>query len=173
MFTDSAQGDESNRTRVLLFAFGILVAIALVAVLLYSKLAPAPSAGVPVERGLETAVRAGDPTYDKYHKLVRLENLNYFTSKNMLGQILASGTGRLVNTTDKVLVGVELTGTVYGKDNKVLASAIALPVPKVRPRLAPQETMQITVAIDDLANGTKEADLYDIRIELTGLQFAE
>jgi hypothetical protein len=173
VFTDSAQQDESSRTKVLLLAFGVLIALALVAVLVYSKLAPEPTPGVQAPRGLTNALRAGDPTFDRYKKLIRLENLNYFTSKNMLSQILASGTGRLVNTSDKALVGVELTGTVYGKDSKVLATSVALPVPKVRARLAPQETMPITVAIDGLPNGTKESDLYDIQIEVTGLQFAE
>jgi len=173
MFTESTQQGESARTKTLLVAFGLLIAVALVAVVLYSKLAPAPEPGKPIVRGLQNAHRAGDPTFDRYKKLIRLENPNYFTSKNMLGQILASGTGRIVNTSDKAIVGLELTGTVYGKDNKVLATDVALPVPKVRTRLAPQEHMQVTVAIDSLPNGTKDGDLYDITIEVTGLEFEQ
>jgi hypothetical protein len=174
MFTESAGQDESGRTKVLLVAFGVLIAVALVGVLLYSRVAPAPDpAAAPAQRGLENALRAGDPTFERYRKLVRLENQDYFTSKNMLGQILASGTGRIVNTGDRALVGVELTGTVYGKDSKVLATSIALPVPRVRERLDPQERMQFTVAIDGIPNGTREGDLWDIRVELTGLAFEE
>lgn len=170
MFSQSGDREDAGRSRVVLIVFAVAIAALVGGVVLFSKLAPAPAASSPTARGLANGVHAGDPTYERYSKLVRLDKQEYYTSSNMLGQMLASGTGTLINTSDKTLTGVELTGTVIGKGDKVLATAIALPVPRVRATLPPQGSMPFTVAIDGLPKDTKKSDIVDIRVVLTGLE---
>jgi hypothetical protein len=169
MFEQAKDRVDTGRSRVLLIAFGVVVALVVVGVLLSSRCSSVPVSNDVTPRGLANASRAGDPVFDKYKLLVQLQKKEYFTQANMLGQLSAFGKGRLVNLSDKTITGVELRGNVVGAENKLLATTVAIPVPRVKESIPPRGSMEYTVNIQNVPNGIKEKDIYDINVELEGL----
>jgi hypothetical protein len=168
MFEQTKEEPGTGRSRVLLMAFGAVIALAVIGVLLFSRLSTAaPEDEGP--RGLVNARRAGDPVFEKYRKLVQLQKPEYYTQQNMIGQYSAFGRAMLVNLSDRTLTGVELTGRVIGAEDKLLAETVAVPVPRKKASIPPEGSMPVTVNIQNIPNGIKEKDIYDIRIELSGL----
>ena len=172
MFNQSTEQVETGRSRVLLIVFGIVIAAVVGGVLLYSSLSP-PSAESETREVLPNVSRAGDPVFEEYKNLVQLQKKEYFTQPNMLGQITALGTGIILNLSDKTITGVELRGKVIGKDDKLLATTLAYPVPRRQPSIPPRGQLKYTVSIRNVPNDIKVKDIYDISVELEGLVVEE
>lgn len=169
MFQNGNDGAEKGRSRMIMAAAAVAVVLIFGAVLLWGTFSPEPPAPLPAERGLPNAKHAGDPDFEKNKGLVSLVNKKFFTQANMLGQNQALATGDIMNFTDKTLTGVELRGSVIGKDGQVKATTLAAPVPRVHQQIAPNKSVAYTVRIDG-APPTHEID--DITVEVVGLEFA-
>jgi hypothetical protein len=166
MFEQSDERDDKVRSRIIVAVAGIGVAAIIGAIVLYGALRPATSSDAPkAPPSLPNAKHAGDPEFDHNVGLVALTEKKFFTQANMLGQVQAVMTGTIRNFNDRPVVGIELRGIVLGPDGKVIASAIAMPVPKRYDQIPPKGNVPYAVTVDGVPNG----QIDDMQIEVVGL----
>jgi hypothetical protein len=163
-----AQRGDTGRSRALIAIFGVVLALVVAGALAYSRFSPEPEPTVAApQRGLENAVRAGNPEFDGLVKVVQLRDLQKQTARNLLGQHIGILKGQIANMSDKTITGIELRGNAYGMDSKVVATSLALPVPRVRESIPPHSTMPFTVTIDAIPDPKKVADM---TVDIEGLE---
>ncbi len=171
IFQAAENKEDKGRARLVMAVVGLIVALVGAGVIYLSTIwgpdpgdLPAPQAGLP------GASHAGEPVFEKYHTLVQLADKKYFTAANLLGQTQAMARGKILNMSDKTVTGVELRGKVIGKQDKVLATALAAPVPRKIPSIPPKGTVEFNVTIDGIPRGE---EIMDITVEIEGLMVQE
>jgi len=158
---------EQNRSRGLL-AVGAIAALML-AILIFA-LVMTKSAG---DREVEKMARAGSPEFDAYKDKVTVEvdPDGKMVYPNMIGMWQLEARAKLTNRGNRELTGVEVVGKMLDFEDKVIAQAIKLQIPRVRKDpLKPGESMNIVLKVDAPQKIT-ENDVKDITIELRGLRF--
>ncbi len=160
-------GAEQDRSRALLIvgAIAVLVMAALITMLVMTK----PES----VKEVENMVRAGSPEFETYKNKVELEvdPNDKIVHPNMMGMWQLEVRARLHNRGDRPLIGVEVLGKMYDLEDKIIAQARSLPIPRVRKDpLNPGESMRISVKVDAPGNVT-EAEVKDMLLELNGLRF--
>jgi hypothetical protein len=160
-------GVDQHRPRALLVAFAIA---ALMLAILIAALAMTKSSA---DREVENMARAGSPEFDAYKDKVRLEvdPEDKMVYDNWIGMWQLQAKAKLSNLGDRDLLGVEVIGKMIDHEDKVIAQAVKMPIPRVqRGPLKPGESTTIAVKVDAPQKIT-EADVKDITIELRGLRF--
>jgi hypothetical protein len=166
MFEQTDDRDDKIRTRIIMVLAGIGVALIIGGIIVFGMFQPTPSPDAPkAPVGLPEAKHAGDPDFDKNVGLVALTEKKFFTQANMLGQRQAVMTGNIRNFTDKTIIGIELKGTVLGANNKVMAAAIAMPVPRRYDQIRSKGNIPYAVTVD----GVPDGEIEDMTIEVVGL----
>lgn len=167
MFEQTDDRDDKVRSRIILVVAGVGVAAIIAGIMLFGALRPSASPDAPPPPpGLPNAKHAGDPEFDQYVGLVALTEKKFFTQANMLGQVQAVMTGNIRNFNDRPVAGIELKGVVLGPDGKVLASAIAMPVPKRYEQIPAKGNIPYAVTVDGVPSNQP---LDDMQIEVVGL----
>ncbi len=171
MFSNTEDAGNRNRTWTIMIVAAAAVVLVGAAALLLGVFQGSGAGSAPVQaQGLPNAKRAGDPEFEQNKGLVGLVNKKFYTQANMLGQRQALAKGEIVNFTGRVILGVELRGKVIGKDGTVLATALAMPVPKVYEKISPGGSIPYSVTIDGVP---QKAELDDMTLELEGLVLGE
>jgi len=158
---------EQDRSRGLLFVGAIA---ALMLAILIIALVMTKSTG---DREVENMARAGSPEFDAYKDKVTVEvdpeaKMVY---PNMIGMWQLEARAKLTNRGDRELTGVEVVGKMLDLEDKVIAQAIKLPIPRARKDpLKPGESMNIVLKVDAPQKITED-EVKDITIELRGLRF--
>ena len=158
---------EQGRSRGLLVVGAIA---ALMLAILIIALAMTKSSG---DREVENMARAGSPEFDAYKDKVTVEvdPDGKMVYPNFIGMWQLQARAKLTNRGDRELTGVEVVGKMIDLEDKVIAQAVTLPIPRVRKEpLKPGESIDISVKVDAPGKIT-EADVKDITIELRGLRF--
>jgi hypothetical protein len=158
---------EQTRPRALL-AVGAIAALML-GVLIVALVMTRPSS----DREFENMVRAGSPEFDAYKDKVALEidPDGKVVYDNWLGMWQLQAKAKLSNLGDRELLSVEVIGKMLDHQDKVIAHAIKLPIPRGRQApLKPGESTNIYIKVDAPPKVT-EAEVKDITIELRGLRF--
>ena len=158
---------EQGRSRGLLVVGAIA---ALMLAILIIALAMTKSSG---DREVENMARAGSPEFDAYKGKVTLEvdPDGKMVYPNFIGMWQLQARAKLTNRGDRELTGVEVVGKMIDLEDKVIAQAVSLTIPRVRKEpLKPGESIDISVKVDAPGKIT-EADVKDITIELRGLRF--
>jgi hypothetical protein len=90
---------------------------------------------------------------------------------NMIGMWQLEARAKVTNRGDRELTGVEVIGKMFDLEDKVIAQAIRLPIPRSRKDpLKPGESMNIVLKVDAPQKITED-EVKDITIELRGLRF--
>jgi hypothetical protein len=158
---------EQNRSRGLLVVGAIaafMLAILIIALVITK------STG---DREAENMARAGSPEFDAYKDKVTVEvdPEGKMVYPNMIGMWQLEARATLTNRGDRELTGVEVIGKMLDLEDKVIAQAVRLPIPRVRKDpLKPGQSINIVLKVDAPQKIT-EADVKDITIELRGLRF--
>jgi len=166
MFEQSDDSVDKTRSRIIMVLAGVGVAALLGGLLLFGRFNSEPPAAPPPPPRLANAKHAGDPEFDKYNGLVAIVNKKFFTQSNMLGQRQAVIQGTLANFSDKPVLGVELRGTVLGAGGTVMATTLAMPVPKKYDQIPPRGSVAFAVTVDGVP---AEGEIEDITIAVEGL----
>jgi hypothetical protein len=169
MFEQTDESVDKVRSRIIMGLAGVAVALIVGAILLFGAFDSTPPEAPQPPPGLPDAKHAGDPEFDKYIGLVAVVNKKFFTQANMLGQRQAVCTGTIANFTDRTVTGVELRGTVYGAGGKVIATTLAMPVPRRFESISPKGRVDFAITIDGVP---REGEIEDITVDLEGLAFA-
>jgi hypothetical protein len=160
-------GVNQGRPRALLIA-GAGAAL-LLGVLIVALVMTKPS----IDQESENMVRAGSPEFDAYKNKVVLEidPDSRMVYPNMIGMWTLRAKAKLSNLGDRELASVEVIGKLIDYEDKVIAQAVKLPVPRDNPGpLKPGESYDISIGVDAPSKVT-EAEVKNITIELRGLRF--
>lgn len=177
--SETEQMAEQRRSRMLMLLGGVgALALAVVILLLAKGTRPTPTmvTGERLPGGeqipLDNALRTGSPDFDGYKSKVTLENLDKLASSNPLGMTQLYVNAKLTNRGDRTITGIEiaLRAMSLAQPGKALAFNYSQPIPRKQSKLAPGESMPVTMKLD-LPSKISEREVSDLVPEITGLRF--
>jgi hypothetical protein len=115
---------------------------------------------------LANAIRPGSPDFEKYKKLIALDDPEADQSPRALGDIVMTLTTTVRNFTGRTITGLEIKGTVVDHDGKPVKenTIIVIPIKSV-PELDANKTMHVSVLLEGF---TDSDDRANIKMEVTG-----
>jgi len=163
--------EKSRTTLIVIVAAIAAVVIAAVFYLLMRKAsAPAPPAT------LQGAVRPGSPDWDKYSKLIVLDDpadcpgdssrFCAVEAKRALGDIQMTLRATVRNLTGRTITGLEVTAAVVDHQEKPVRQRTRIVIPSTAiAELLPNKTTSVSVLIDGF---TDSDDRANVKMDVTG-----
>ena len=153
--------EKSRRTLIIVVA---AVAAAFIAgffyLLMRSTSAPMPSPA------LAGAIRAGSPDFEKYGKLIVLDQKEADEARRALGDIVMTLHATVRNFTGRTVTGLEVHGSVVDHDGKAVKEITVVVIPQPgHPELDPNKTMRASVMLEGF---TDSDDRANFKMEVTG-----
>lgn len=157
--------------RIILLAVG-LVSLLLIAGLLYLRSRPgAPRGGGAAQQPrLENATRAGAPDFEKYQKLIVMDEPDALESGTALGGKRMDLRTTVRNFTGRTLGGLEVHGVMVDLDGKTVKERTVIVVPNRQPELENNKTIDVNVALENFTEEQWQARA-NYRMEVTGFSF--
>src|ERR1041385_8198193 len=152
--------DKSRRTLIIVVAVIAAVFIGGFFYLLLRKSvasSPAPT--------LQGAIRPGSPEWDRYAKLVALDDPEADEAKRALGDTVMTLQTTARNFTGKTITGLEIRGAVVDHDGKPVKQRTVVVIPGRQAELDPNKTMRVAILLDGF---TDEDDRANIKMEVAG-----
>ncbi|SRR5712692_119966 len=118
---------------------------------------------------LENAIRAGSPDFEKYKKLIALDDPEADESPRALGDIVMTVHTTARNFTGRTITGLEVRAAVVDHQNQPVKerTVVVIPTPD-RDQLEPNKTMFVGVRLEGM---TESDDRANIKMEVTGFRF--
>jgi len=161
MPTEHSIPEEKSRTKLIV----VVAAIAAVVIGGFFYLLLRKSVATSPPRTLQGAIRPGSPDWDKYIKLVALDDPEADEAKRALGDTVMTLHTTVRNFTGRTLTGLEVRGAVVDHDGKPVKERTVVMIPSRQPELDPNKTMRVSILIDGF---TDEDDRANIKMEVTG-----
>ncbi len=118
---------------------------------------------------LDNAVRAGSPDFDKYKKLIPLDDPEADESPRALGDIVMTLHTTARNFTGRTIAGLEVHAAVVDHQNQPVKERTVVVLPNSeRGELEPNKTMFVGVRLEGM---TDSDDRANIKMEVTGFRF--
>jgi hypothetical protein len=114
---------------------------------------------------LQGAIRPGSTDWDKYIKLIALDDPEADEAKRALGDTVMTLHTIARNFTGRTIAGLEVRGAVVDHDGKAVKQRTVVVVPGRQAELEPNKTMRVSILIDGF---TDEDDRANIKMEVTG-----
>jgi len=150
----------------------IIIAVALVAAVLiggvfYVLMRKSMRDSPPLQ--LDNAIRAGSPDFEKYKKLIPLDDPEADESPRALGDIVMTLHTTARNFTGRTIIGLEVHAAVVDHQNQPVKERTVLVIPfPDREELEPNKTMFVGVRLEGM---TETDDRANIKMEVTGFRF--
>ena len=156
--------DKSSRTIIIVVA---VVAAVLIGGLFYLLMRKSMR-DTPLLR-LDNAIRAGAPDFEKYKKLIALDDPEADESPRALGDIVMTLHTTARNFTGRTIIGLEVRAAVVDHQNQPVKerTVVVIPLPD-REELEPNKTMFVGVRLEGM---TDTDDRANIKMEVTGFRF--
>jgi hypothetical protein len=120
---------------------------------------------------LDNVARAGSADFDAYKDKLEFEYIDKMVYPSMMGLWQLQVRARMHNRGDRPVTGVEVVGKMLAMDDKVIAQATTVPIPRIRREpLNPGESIEFIVKVD-APGKVSEAEVKDIVVEVRGLRF--
>ncbi len=116
---------------------------------------------------LENAIRPGSAEFDKYVKLIVLEEPEADEAKRALGDTVMTLQTTVRNFTGRTITGLEIRGAVVDHDGKPVKEKTLVMIPGRQSELEPNKTMKAALMLEGF---TEEDDRANIRMEVTGFR---
>jgi hypothetical protein len=152
--------DKPRRTLIIVVA---VIAAVLAGGLFYLLLRKSVAPSVPPT--LQGAIRRGSADWDKYSKLIALDDPEADEAKRALGDTVMTLQTTARNFTGRTITGLEVRGTVVDHDGKPVKERTLVVVPARQVELDPNKTMRVSILIDGFSDSDDRAN---IKIEVTG-----
>ena len=152
--------DKPRRTLVIVVA---VIAAVLIGGLFYLLLRKSVAPSVPPT--LQGAIRRGSPDWDKYGKLIALDDPEADEAKRALGDTVMTLQTTARNFTGRTITGLEVRGAVIDHDGKPVKERTLVVVPGRQAELDPNKTMRVSILIDGFSDSDDRAN---IKMEVTG-----
>ena len=114
---------------------------------------------------LQGAIRKGSPDWDKYIKLIALDDPEADEAKRALGDTVMTLQTTARNFTGRTITGLEVRAAVVDHDGKAVKERTLVVVPGRQPQLDPNKTMRVSILIDGFSD---EDDRANIKMEVMG-----
>src|SRR5438874_5895292 len=125
--------------------------------------------GVSQSPKLENAIRPGSPDWDKYQKLIALDDPEADEAKRALGDIVMTLHTTARNFTGRPIDGLEVRAAVLDHQDHPVKEETVVVIPRPgRTELDPNKTAQVSVTIYGF---TEADDRAKIKMEVTGFKF--
>jgi hypothetical protein len=152
--------DKSRRTLIIVFAIVAAVLIGGFFYLLLRKtVAPTPPAT------LQGAIRPGSPDWDKYNKLIVLDEQEADEAKRALGDTVMSLHATVRNLTGRTITGLEIKGAVVDHDGRSVKERTMVVIPGRQAELEPNKTMKVALMLEGFSDSDDRAN---IKLEVAG-----
>jgi len=152
--------DKSRRTLIIVFAIVAAVLIGGFFYLLLRKtVAPTPPAT------LQGAIRPGSADWDKYNKLIVLDEQEADEAKRALGDTVMSLHATVRNLTGRTINGLEIKGAVVDHDGRSVKERTIVVIPGRQAELEPNKTMKVALMLEGFSDSDDRAN---IKLEVTG-----
>ena len=152
--------DKSRRTLIIVFAIVAAVLIGGFFYLLLRKtVAPTPPAT------LQGAIRPGSADWDKYNKLIVLDEQEADEAKRALGDTVMSLHATVRNLTGRAINGLEIKGAVVDHDGRSVKERTIAVIPGRQAELEPNKTMKVALMLEGFSDSDDRAN---IKLEVTG-----
>ena len=152
--------DKPRRNLIIVVA---IIAAVLIGGLFYLLLRKSVAPSVPP--GLQGAIRSGSPDWDKYIKLIALDDPEADEAKRALGDTVMTLHTTVRNFTGRTITGLEMRGAVVDHDGKPVKERTLVVIPGRQAELEPNKTMRVSILIDGFSDSDDRAN---IKIEVTG-----
>jgi hypothetical protein len=152
--------DKSHRTLIIVVAVVAAVFIGGFFYLLLRNTAtptPAPT--------LQGAIRSGSPDWEKYSKLIALDEPEADEAKRALGDTVMTLHTTVRNFTGRTIVGLEMRGAVVDHDGKPVKERTLVMIPGRQSELEPNKTMKVSMMLDRFKDTDDRAN---IKMEVSG-----
>jgi hypothetical protein len=156
----SIPDDKSRRTLIIVIA---VVAAILIGGFFYLLLRSTASGNQSPR--LANAVRVGAPDFEKYQKLIVLEEPVADEAKRALGDTVMTLQTTVRNFTGHTITGLEIKGAVVDHDNKPVKERTLVVIPGRQSELDPNKTMKLSMILEGF---TDSDDRANIKMEVTG-----
>lgn len=152
--------DKSRRSLIIVFA---IVAALLIGGFFYLLLRKTVTpAAAPTLQG---AVRPGTPDWEKYSKLIVLDEPEADEAKRALGDTVMSLHATVRNLTGRTITGLEIKGAVVDHDGRPVKERSIVVIPGKQSELDPNKTMKAALMLEGF---TDNDDRANIKMEVTG-----
>lgn len=153
--------EDKSRRKLIIFvaAFAAAFIAAFFYLLLRNTAVPSPP---PTLAG---AVRAGSPDFEKYSKLIVLDEQEADEAKRTMGDTVMSLHTTVRNLTGRTISGLEIRGAVVDHDGKPVKERTVVVIPGRQPELDPNKTMKASVMLEGFKDSDDRAN---IKMEVTG-----
>ena len=154
---------EEKSSRTLIIVVAVIAALA-IGGFFYILMRKSVATGPPPS--LQGAIRQGSPDWDKYLKLIALDDPEADEAKRALGDTIMTLHTTARNFTGRTITGLEIRGSVVDSDGKPVKQRTLVAVPSQRqPELDPLKTMRVSIMIDGFSDSDNRAN---IKMEVTG-----
>jgi hypothetical protein len=154
--------EEKSRRTLIIFvaAFAAAFIAAFFYLLMRNVAAPSPP---PT---LANAIRPGSPEWDKYSKLIALDEPEADEAKRALGDTVMTLQTTARNFTGRTITGLEIHAAVVNHDGKPVKERTLVVIPRPdHPELDPNKTMKVAVKLEGF---TDSDDRANIKMDITG-----
>ena len=153
--------EDKSRRKLIIFvaAFAAAFIAAFFYLLLRNTAAPTPP---PTLAG---AVRQGSPDFEKYSKLIVLDEQEADEAKRTMGDTVMSLHTTVRNLTGRTITGLEIHGAVVDHDGKAVKERTVVVIPGRQPELDPNKTLKVSVMLEGFKDSDDRAN---IKMEVTG-----
>jgi len=151
--------DKSRRTLIIFVA---AFAAAFIAGFFYLLLRTVAPVAPPTLAG---AIRAGSPEWEKYSKLIALDEKDADEAKRALGDTVMTLHATARNFTGRTITGLEIHAAVVDHDGKPVKERTVVVIPGRQSELEPNKTMKVSLMLEGF---TDNDDRANIKMEVTG-----
>jgi hypothetical protein len=152
--------DKSRRTLIIFVA---AFAAAFIAGFFYLLLRNTAAPSAPPT--LAGAIRSGSPEWEKYSKLIALDEKDADEAKRALGDTVMTLHATARNFTGRTITGLEVYAAVVDHDGKPVKERTLVVIPGRQSELESNKTMKVSVMLEGF---TDSDDRANIKIEVTG-----
>lgn len=160
-----AEADGSRRTVFIVVTVSSVLLI--VGLLAWMRSAGSGPTGGQQAR-LEGGLRAGTPEFEQYRSKISMDKPEATEAKRALGDTVMTLKTTLRNFTGRTLNGLEMYAAVVDSQGKPVKERIVQVIPKTRPELNNNETMEVPVMLEGF---TDTDDRANIKMEITAVRF--
>src|SRR5437899_9633411 len=156
--------EDSSRRKIII----VVAVIAAVFIGAFFYLLLRKTVGVSQSPRLENAIRPGSPDWDKYQKLIALDDPEADEAKRALGDIVMTLHTTVRNFTGRTINGLEVHAAVVDHQNQIVKDRTLVVIPGRRAELEPNKTMYVAINVEGM---TDNDDRANIKMEVTPLRF--
>ncbi len=157
---------EDNSSRTIIIVVAVIAAV-LIGGLFYLLMRKSMRDSPPLR--LDNAIRAGSPDFEKYKKLIPLDDPEADESPRALGDIVMTLHTTARNFTGRTITGLEVHAAVVDHQNQPVKERTVVVLPNSElGALEPNKTMFVGVRLEGM---TESDDRANIKMAVTGFRF--